>query len=79
MILNIQGLLSGNTSKILLLYNESIYETADIIGTYVYREGIQGMRYGYSAAVDLFTSVISIILVVFANTVSKKVTEYSLW
>ena len=79
MILNIQGLLGGNTSKILLLYNESIYETAEIIGTYVYREGIQGMRYGYSAAVDLFTSVISIILVVFANTVSKKVTEYSLW
>lgn len=79
MILNIQGLLGSNTSKIMLLYNQSVYETADVIGTYVYREGIEGMRYGYSAAVDLFTSVISIILVVFANTVSKKVTEYSLW
>lgn len=79
MILQVQGILNSDTQKILLMYNTSTYETADVIGTYVYREGIEGNRYAYSAAVGLMTSAVSFVLVVIVNQVSKAVTEYSLW
>ena len=65
--------------KILLLYNSAIYETADVISTFVYRKGILQMSYSYSAAVGLFNSVINLILLITANSFSRKLTETSLW
>lgn len=79
MILNIQGILNSDTEKILLMYNAQVFETADVIGTYVYREGIESSRFSYSAAVGLMTSALSLLLVVMANKISKTITEYSLW
>lgn len=79
LLLNIGGLLNVGYEKIILLYNESIYETADVISTYVYRKGLENFQYSFSTAVNLFNSVISFILVMAFNKISKKVTEISLW
>lgn len=79
LILKIGGLMSVGYEKTLLLYNETIYETADIISTYVYRVGLMDKQYSYASAVDLLNSAVNILLVVTANKVSKKVTETSLW
>ncbi|UQZ35793.1 sugar ABC transporter permease [Paenibacillus sp. PK3_47] len=79
LILNIGSMLSVGSEKIILMYNPLTYETADVISTYVYRKGILGADFGYSAAVGLFNSVISFILLTAANTVSKRVSENSLW
>lgn len=65
--------------KIILLYNEGIYEKADVISTYVYRMGIMNRQYSFSAAVGLFNSVVNFILVIGANQISKRVSETSLW
>ncbi|MCM3782148.1 ABC transporter permease subunit [Neobacillus mesonae] len=78
-ILNIGSILAVGSEKIILLYNPLTYETADVISTYVYRKGILGADFGYSAAVGLFNSVISFILLVMANTISKRVSEHRLW
>lgn len=78
-ILNVGSMLAVGSEKIILLYNPLTYETADVISTYVYRKGILGADFGYSAAVGLFNSVISFILLVLANTVSKRVSEHKLW
>ena len=66
-------------SGIILLYNEGIYERADVISTYVYRMGIMNRQYSFSSAVGLFNSVVNFILVIGANQISKKVSETSLW
>lgn len=79
LIMRIGGLMNANQEKILLLYNPLIYETADVIGTFVYRKGLQEMDYGYSSAVGLFNSVINVILLVIANGVSRKYGETSLF
>ena len=79
LILSIGGLLSLDYEKTLLLYNEAIYETSDIISTYVYRYGMQKQEWSYSTAVGLFNSVVGLILINSANKISKKVTETSLW
>ncbi|PYI56936.1 ABC transporter permease [Paenibacillus flagellatus] len=79
LILQIGSLMSVNTDKILLMYNTATYETADVIGTYVYRKGILEANFSYSAAIGLFNSVINFLLLIFANALSKRVTETKLW
>ena len=62
--------------KILLLYNSSIYETADVISTYINRMAFSGgQQYGYSAAVGLFNSVIGTTLLLVSNFISSKLTD----
>ena len=78
-ILAIGNMMNVGYEKTILLYNASIYETADIISTYVYRKGLLEANYGFSAAVGLFNSVINAVLVVAANTISRKVGDSSLW
>ena len=79
LIMRIGQMLSLGYEKIMLLYNPTIYETADVISTYVYRRGLVDGDYGYSAAVGLFNSVINFILLITANFMSKKITDSSLW
>lgn len=79
LIMRIGSLLSVGYEKILLLYNDAIYETADIISTYVYRQGILEANYSYSGAVGLFNSVINLILLFASNTISKKVSGSGLF
>lgn len=68
-----------NFEKVLLLYSPSTYSTADIISTYVYRMGIIKQKIGFSTAVGLFNSVISLILVLGVNKLSKVYTETSMF
>jgi putative aldouronate transport system permease protein len=79
LILRLGQLLAVGMDKILLLYNPLIYETADVISTFVYRKGIQDSDYGYSTAVGLFNSVINFLLLLIANTISRKFSETSLF
>jgi putative aldouronate transport system permease protein len=79
LILRLGQLLSVGMDKIILLYNPLIYETADVISTFVYRKGIQQQDYGYSTAVGLFNSVVSFTLIVISNTISAKFSETSLF
>lgn len=79
LIMQVGRMLTVGFEKIILLYNPAIYETADIISTYVYRKGILEANYSYSAAVGLFNSVINFMLLLFANTFSKKVSGSGLF
>jgi len=80
LILHIGSMLSLGSGKILLMYSPSVYETADVISTFVYRTGFDGVGgLGYSAAVGLFNSVINLLLLLLTNTVSNKVAETSLF
>ena len=78
-ILRLGGFLSVGFEKIILLANDMTYETADVISAYVYRRGIIGGEYSFSTAVGLFNSVVSVIMVISANHISKRVSETSLW
>lgn len=79
LILDIGGIMGVNFEKVLLLYNPVTYSTADVIGTYVYRMGINSANFSYATAVGLFEGVIGLILVMSANAISKKLTDSSLW
>lgn len=79
LILRIGSLMSVGYEKIILMYNPTIYETADVISSFVYRKGILEMSYSYSTAIGLFNSVINFTLVILANKISSKTSETSLW
>ncbi|MDR1326189.1 MAG: ABC transporter permease subunit [Treponema sp.] len=78
-ILRMGGILNVGFEKIILLYNEGIYEVADVISTYVYRRGIIQAAFSYASAVGLFNSLVNVAFLVAANTLSKKFTESSLF
>ncbi|MFB9753585.1 ABC transporter permease [Paenibacillus hodogayensis] len=79
LILEIGHVLGVGFEKVFLLYNPAIYETADIISTYVYRVGLVQGNYSYAAAIDLFTGVVNLAFLLGANTISRKLGENSLW
>lgn len=79
LIMQLGRLLNLGYEKILLLYNGSTYETADVISTYVYRRGLLGGDFSYGTAVGLFQSAVGLILLTIANKVSRRLSETSLW
>ena len=79
LILRLGQVLSVGYEKIILLYSSGTYEVADVISSYVYRMGITGSRYSYSAAVGLFQSVVNVVMLLLANRLSAKFSETSLF
>ena len=79
LLLRLGSIMNVGFEKVILLYNEGIYETADVISSYVYRKGLQEFQYSFSSAVNLFNTVINFVLIMLFNKISKKLTEVSLW
>ena len=79
LILRMGRVMNVGYEKIMLLYTPAIYNTADVISTFVYRKGILEANYSYSAAVGLFNSVVNCFLVVMTNKISRRTSETSLW
>jgi putative aldouronate transport system permease protein len=79
LILRMGAIMNVGYEKIILLYNPSVYETADVISSYSYRKGLLEMNYSYSAAVGLFNSAINFVLVISTNALSRKLNDTSLW
>lgn len=79
LILNVGRVLSVGFEKVYLMQNPLNLEASDVISTHVYRTGLQGAQYSYSAAVGLFNSVINFIMLVTVNRLARKMNETSLW
>ena len=79
LILRMGSLFSVGFEKIILLYTPMTYETADVISSFTYRKGLLENNYGYSTAVGLFNSVINFAMLLFANFLSRKYSETSLF
>lgn len=79
LILRLGSMLSVGFEKVILMYNEATYETADVISTYVYRRGLIAGEYSFGAAVDLFNSLINFVFVGVSNYIVRHFSETSLW
>lgn len=79
LILNIGSFMAVGFEKILLIYNPLNYDKSDVISTYLYRVGLEANNFSYATAIGLFESIIGLVLVLSANTLSRKMTDRSLW
>ncbi|CAI6086590.1 putative multiple-sugar transport system permease YteP [Cohnella sp. JJ-181] len=78
-ILRIGNLLEAGTEQILTMYNPLVYQSGDVIGTYVYRMGLGQQDYSFSTAVGLFNSAVGFLLIVIGNMLSRKFLQRSIW
>ncbi len=79
LVLRIGNLMNLGWDKIYLLYNELVYETADVISTMVYRRGLLQFDYSFGTAAGLFNSVINVLLLLTANFIANRYSDGGLW
>ncbi len=75
LLLNIGSFMDLGFEHVFSLLTPMTYSTGDIFDTYVYRVGILQAQYSITTAVGLFQSVIGLVLVVFFNNLSRKISE----
>lgn len=80
LIMSIGGLMGVGYEKALLMQTDGNLSVSELIATYVYKKGLTGVPdQAYATAIGLFNSVINVVLLIIANTASKKFSENSLW
>ncbi|MDQ8734787.1 ABC transporter permease subunit [Paenibacillus sp. LHD-38] len=79
LVLSIGNIMSLGFEKIYLMQNDLNTSSSEVIATYVYKIGLLGANYSFAAAVGLFNSAVNFILIITANTISKRFSSSSLW
>lgn len=79
LIMRAGNIMSAGFSQVFAMYNPMVYETGDIIETYIYRIGLGKMDFSTGTAVGLFNSVIALILVIGSNSAAKRMSGKSIW
>jgi len=79
LIFAVGGIVNDDFDQIFNLYTPAVYSVGDVLGTYVYRVGLEGMQYSYSTAIGLFKNIIAFGLIMLTNYVSGKFSDYGLW
>ena len=79
LIMRVGGIMDAGFGQIFAMYNSMVYESADIIGTYVYRVSLGKLNFSTGTVIGVFNSLIGMVLTLFANYFSKKATGRSIW
>ena len=79
LIMRVGNIMSQGYEKTILLYSSATYEVADIISSYVYRRGLEQQEYSFGAAVGIFNSIVNLVVLTIANSISRRISENSLW
>lgn len=70
---------AANTEQILLFYGPANYSVSDVIGTWVYRQGLGKLEYSLGASVEMFQSVVGLFLVLLCNKAANRVAHVGIW
>ena len=79
LILSVGSIMDAGFDQVFNLYNTAVYQTGDIIDTYVYRYGLGDMKYSLATAVGLFKNVIAFVLVAATNLIAKRISGSGIW
>lgn len=79
MILRASSIIGSDTEQIMMFYRPITYGVGDVIGTYVYREGILNSKFSYTTAVGLFSSVVGMAMMLISNFFARKYTGRGIW
>ena len=79
LIIRIGNIMEVSFELVILLYQPATYETADVVNTWIYRQGLQSGQYDLTAAAGLFNAVVAFVLVMLANSLSRRYSRTSLW
>lgn len=74
LILAVSGILNSGFDQIWIFRNQMNLDRSEVIDTYVYQYGILKKRHSYATAIGLVKSLVAFVLLIFSNTLSKKLT-----
>ncbi len=78
-ILRASAIVGSDTEQVLMFYKPIVYSVGDVIGTYVYREGVINSKFSYTTAVGLFSSVVGMAMLLISNRISRRYTGKGIW
>ena len=78
-LLQLGNILEQGWDQIFNLYNDVVVSVSDVFETLVYRSGIEGPRYSYATAINLFQNVVGFALLMLANQIVRRRNEYAIW
>jgi len=78
-VLSLGNVLNAGFEQVFILYSPSVYDTGDIIDTFVYRLGIEQAQFSLAAAVGLFKSVVSFIFISLSYFLADKLANYRIF
>ena len=79
LIMNLGNILGSSFDRPFALQNKTVMDVANVISTFVYTNGIKGLKFSMTTAVGLFQSVIGVIFLLIANSLAKKFGERGIW
>ena len=79
LILSIGSIMDAGFDQVFNLYNSAVYQTGDIIDTYVYRYGLGDTKYSWQPPSGLFKNVIAFVLVVGTNLIARRISGEGIW
>jgi putative aldouronate transport system permease protein len=79
LVLSVSNVMSAGFDQIFNLYSPSVLQVGDILDTFVYRRGILGGEYSFATAIDLFKTLVSVILLLIVNRIARKLSDVSLF
>ncbi|MBN3526602.1 ABC transporter permease [Paenibacillus apiarius] len=77
--LNIGNVLNAGFDQIFNLYSPQVYESGDIIDTFVYRMGIEQSQFGFATAVGLLKSIVSFVLISISYVLAYRFANYRIF
>ena len=77
-LLRLGTILDAGFNQMFMLYSIPVYSVADIIDTWVYRQGLLEFQFGLATAVGIFKGVIGMLLLIFSNSMVKKISDTSI-
>lgn len=78
-VLALGRIMNAGFDQIYNLYNPLVYQTGDIIDTFVYRVGLEGGQFSFATAVGLFKSVIGFVLILISYRILYKAADYRIF
>ena len=78
-IMRLGNIMNVGFEKVLLMQNAVNMGTSNVIATFIYTNGIQKGQFSYTAAVGIFNSLINVVILVAANTITRRLGSSSLW
>lgn len=79
LVMNLGNILGSNFDRPFALRNNLVMDVAEVISTYVYKNGIKGLQFSLTTAVGLFQSVVGVFFLLAANWIARKLGERGIW
>ena len=79
LLLQVGRLLDESFDQIFTMSNAAVIAKVDIFDTLIYRSGVVQAQYDYTIAVGLFKNVVGLMVLLFANWIIRRYSEYGLW